>query len=88
METHQSKIICLCRFATIDVMQRYGRLLENYEYNNPVVNNCIFTMMHHIAGDCEKPTALLQVQILRTYLEILDSNTPLSQVRYQTNLSV
>ncbi|XP_048747484.2 protein timeless-like isoform X2 [Ostrea edulis] len=67
------------QFATIDVMQRYGRLLENYGYNNPVVNNCIFTMMHHIAGDCEKPTVLLQVQILRTFLEILDSSIPLSQ---------
>ncbi|XP_061185497.1 protein timeless-like [Saccostrea echinata] len=67
------------QFATTEVMQKYGRLLENFEYNNAVVNNCIFTMMHHIAGDCEKPTALLQVQILRTFLEILDSNTPLSQ---------
>lgn len=61
-------------------MQKYGRLLENFEYNNAVLNNCIFTMMHHVAGDCEKPNALLQVQILRTFLEILDSNTPLTQV--------
>nr|XP_022287878.1 protein timeless-like isoform X2 [Crassostrea virginica] len=67
------------QFATTEVMQKYGRLLENFEYNNAIVNNCIFTMMHHIAGDCEKPTALLQVQILRTFLEILDGNTPLTQ---------
>lgn len=67
------------QFATTEVMQKYGRLLENFEYNNAVVNNCIFTMMHHVAGDCEKPNALLQVQILRTFLEILDSNAPLTQ---------
>lgn len=75
-----SKYVCLCRFATTEVMQKYGRLLENFEYNNAVVNNCIFTMMHHVAGDCEKPNALLQVQILRTFLEILDSSAPLTQV--------
>lgn len=67
-------------------MQKYGRLLENFEYNNAIVNNCIFTMMHHIAGDCEKPTALLQVQILRTFLEILDGNTPLTQVRIKQDI--
>lgn len=37
-------------------------------------------MMHHVAGDCLKPDALLQADILKTFLQIWDTELPITQV--------
>ncbi|XP_042876538.1 protein timeless-like isoform X2 [Penaeus japonicus] len=58
------------QFATMDMMRQYGRLLENFNINDETVNDCIFTMMHHIAGDLRNVNVLLQPPILRVFLRI------------------
>ncbi|XP_068209614.1 protein timeless isoform X3 [Palaemon carinicauda] len=58
------------QFATMDIMKQYGRLLENFDVNDETVNDCIFTMMHHVAGDLRNVNVLLQPCILRTFLRI------------------
>ncbi|XP_066947937.1 protein timeless isoform X5 [Macrobrachium rosenbergii] len=58
------------QFATMDIMRQYGRLLENFDVNDETVNDCIFTMMHHVAGDLRNVNVLLQPCILRTFLRI------------------
>ncbi|XP_060576649.1 protein timeless-like isoform X2 [Ruditapes philippinarum] len=67
------------QFAEANVMQKYGYLLQNFVRNDHHVNNCIFTMMHHVAGDCLKPEALLQADILKTFLQIWDTELPITQ---------
>lgn len=51
-------------------MRQYSRLLENFNVNDEMVNDCIFTMMHHIAGDLRNVNVLLQPSILRVFLRI------------------
>lgn len=40
----------LRQFATVEIMYHYALLLENFRVNGEFVNDCIFTMMHHIGG--------------------------------------
>lgn len=54
----------------MDIMRQYSRLLENFNVNDEMVNDCIFTMMHHIAGDLRNVNVLLQPSILRVFLRI------------------
>ena len=51
-------------------MDQYGKLLERYEENSHEVNECVLTLMHHIAGDCDKHKTLLQFSIIRKMAEI------------------
>ena len=37
------------------MMKPYGLLLENFQENASSVNDCVFTMMHHISGDLSCP---------------------------------
>jgi hypothetical protein len=37
------------------MMKPYGLLLENFQENSNSVNDCVFTMMHHISGDLSCP---------------------------------
>jgi len=45
-------------FALPEMMKPYGFLLETFRENSPTLNDCIFTMMHHVAGDLVCPQAL------------------------------
>lgn len=36
------------QFATVEIMHQYGLLLEDFRENGAFVNDCIFTMMHHV----------------------------------------
>lgn len=54
-------------------MHRYGLLLENFRENGEFVNDCIFTMMHHVGGDLGQASILFQPGILKTYSKIWDS---------------
>ncbi|CAL8094486.1 unnamed protein product [Orchesella dallaii] len=57
-------------FASPLVMQQYGHLLEDFRKNGEFVNDCVFTMMHHIAGDLSRPEVLYQPLILKTFSNI------------------
>merc|ERR550532_2310639 len=58
------------QFANAEMMRHFGRLLEEYEKNTPFVNDCIFTLMHHIAGDLDSPQTLYIPSILKSFSKI------------------
>lgn len=60
-------------FSTTTIMGQYCRLLENFTKNSTEVNDCIFTMMYHVAGDVNRPEVLLQLPILKIFTEISES---------------
>ena len=60
----------ISRFATVEVMRQYGQLLENFYSNVEAVNDCIFTMMHHVCGDLNTPETLFIPQVLETFSDI------------------
>lgn len=71
------------RFAAVEIMCQYGILLENFEENGEFINNCIFTMMHHIGGDLGKVSILFQPNILKTFSQIWESDFELCDVSIQ-----
>lgn len=54
-------------------MHHYGLLLQNFRVNGEFVNDCIFTMMHHVGGDLGQVSILFQPSILKTFSNIWDS---------------
>ncbi|KAL7742106.1 hypothetical protein ACLKA6_018351 [Drosophila palustris] len=64
----------ISQFATLEVMHYYGILLEDFNNNGEFVNDCIFTMMHHISGDLGQIGVLFQPIILKTYSRIWETN--------------
>lgn len=74
------------RFATVDIMRQYGILLEDFKHNGEFVNNCIFTMMHHIGGDLEHIPTLFQPRILKTFSQIWETDFEICDVSYQKDV--
>lgn len=70
------------QFATVDIMHQYGILLENFSENGEFVNDCIFTMMHHVAGDMSQVVILFQPNILKTYSQIWETEYEICDVSY------
>lgn len=70
------------QFATVDIMHQYGILLENFHNNGAFVNDCIFTMMHHVGGDLNQVSILFQPKILKTYSRIWGTEYELCDVSY------
>ena len=66
----KSNFIYFFRFATVEVMRQYGQLLEGFDSNSEFVNDCVFTMMHHVCGDLNTPETLFIPQVLETFSEI------------------
>lgn len=64
----------ITQFATLEVMHYYGILLEDFNNNGEFVNDCIFTMMHHIGGDLGQIGVLFQPIILKTYSRIWEAD--------------
>merc|ERR1740131_131672 len=46
------------QFAYPEMMKPYGLLLAKFRTNSARLNDCIFTMLHHVAGDLICPQAL------------------------------
>lgn len=61
-------------------MRQYGLLLENFMQNGEFVNNCIFTMMHHIGGDLKNVSTLFQPSILKTFSKIWETDYEICDV--------
>ena len=51
-------------------MRQYGQLLTYFYSNSEAVNDCIFTMMHHVSGDLNAPENLFIPQVLETFSDI------------------
>eukprot|EP00088_Acartia_fossae_P049321 TRINITY_DN5428_c0_g1_i11.p1 TRINITY_DN5428_c0_g1~~TRINITY_DN5428_c0_g1_i11.p1 ORF type:complete len:973 (-),score=340.17 TRINITY_DN5428_c0_g1_i11:923-3670(-) len=62
------------QFANMELMIKYGQLLVNFQENSPQVNDSIFTIMHHVAGDLESPHTLFIPAVLQTFSQILEEN--------------
>nr|CAD7568487.1 unnamed protein product [Timema californicum] len=62
------------QFATVEIMHQYGLLLENIHDNGEFINDCVFTMMHHIGGDVRQVSTLFQPSILKCFTRILESD--------------
>nr|WAM46967.1 protein timeless [Chrysoperla nipponensis] len=62
------------KFATVEMMYQYGLLLEHFQNNGEYVNNCIFTMMHHVGGDLKSISTLFQPIILKTFSQIWETD--------------
>ncbi|XP_073826266.1 timeless isoform X2 [Musca autumnalis] len=71
---HIKMIDHVSQFATMEIMHFYGMLLDDFNSNGEFVNDCIFTMMHHIGGDLEQSTALFQPVILKTFSRIWEAD--------------
>ncbi|CAG9813992.1 unnamed protein product [Phaedon cochleariae] len=67
-------MIHMKQFASVEVMRQYGLLLEGFKENGEYVNNCIFTMMHHIGGDLQSVSTLFQPSILKTFSQIWETD--------------
>ncbi|XP_059048859.1 protein timeless isoform X2 [Achroia grisella] len=61
------------QFATPEIMYQYGLLLEDYAGNGEFVNDCIFTLMHHVGGELDCLITLFQPKILKTFTSIWKS---------------
>jgi len=48
-------------------MRQYGYLLGTFDTNPEHLNDALFTMMHHICGDLNKPEALFVPHILKAF---------------------
>lgn len=71
------------QFATVDIMHHYGILLENFRDNGDFVNDCIFTMMHHVGGDLNHVSILFQPSILKTFSQIWETEYEICNVSYK-----
>ncbi|XP_065307898.2 protein timeless isoform X2 [Dermacentor albipictus] len=70
----------LSQFATVEVMERYGVVLKDYRKNSVLVNDCVFTMMHHVAGDLKRPEALFHPSILSSFVNILNEGAEIPEL--------
>ncbi|XP_046961994.1 protein timeless [Vanessa cardui] len=61
------------QFSSPEIMYQYGILLEDYEGNGEFVNDCIFTLMHHVGGELGCLISLFQPKILKTFTSIWKS---------------
>ncbi|XP_049865864.1 protein timeless [Pectinophora gossypiella] len=61
------------QFATPEIMYQYGLLLEDYTANGEFVNDCVFTLMHHVGGELGRLISLFQPKILKTFTSIWKS---------------
>jgi len=64
-------------FALTEMMKPYGYLLESFRENSATLNDCIFTMMHHVAGDLVCPQALDIKPIPETIQQIVKQGVSL-----------
>ncbi|CAL1282241.1 unnamed protein product [Larinioides sclopetarius] len=71
-------------FSTAQIVSYYGKVLENFKSNSHFLNDCVFTMMHHLAGDMRSYELLFQPSILKIFSEILKEEMELEQ--YQEDL--
>lgn len=68
-------------FASVDIIHWFGYLLEEFHENGDFVNDCIFTMMHHVAGDVGQVSVLFQPIVLKAFSKIWDTEFVMCDVR-------
>lgn len=76
----------LKQFSANNILNCYGILLESYKYNSNMLNESLFTMLHHIAGDVHASDSLLVPSILKSFSSILKEDVELEP--YQEDLII
>ncbi|KAG8232642.1 hypothetical protein J437_LFUL012602 [Ladona fulva] len=62
-------------FANRGIVQKYGQLLAAFQENGEFVNDCVFTMLHHIGGgEVNRPETLFQPTLLRAFSAMWESD--------------
>ncbi|KAM7281988.1 putative nuclear receptor-binding protein [Ixodes scapularis] len=61
-------------------MEKYGEVLKDFRSNSMLVNDCVFTMMHHVAGDLKRPEALFHPSILSCFVNILNEGAEIPEL--------
>ena len=61
----------LKHFCTKTILSQYGTALEDFMTNGHFVNDCIFTMLHHIGCDLGRPDLLCDAVFLRSFSKML-----------------
>ncbi|XP_022248299.1 protein timeless-like [Limulus polyphemus] len=74
----------LHQFTTGKVMERYGKVLEDFRTNSNYVNDCVLTMMHHVAGDLKSPESLFNPVILKSFSQIIEEEWDICE--YQSDV--
>ncbi|XP_076312496.1 protein timeless-like [Tachypleus tridentatus] len=74
----------LHQFSTGKVMEQYGKVLEDFRTNSDYVNDCVFTMMHHVAGDLKSPESLFNPVILKSFSQIIEEEWDICE--YQSDV--
>lgn len=69
-------------------MCQYGLLLEDYADNGEFVNDCIFTLMHHVGGELGSLITLFQPKILKTFTSIWKSEFEICDVSVLYRLTI
>ncbi|KAI9557987.1 putative TIMELESS/TIM-1 protein [Daphnia sinensis] len=64
----------LNQFCTETIVNRYGIALEDFRTNSSFVNDCIFTLMHHVGVDLGRPDLLCQQGILHSFRDIWEED--------------
>jgi hypothetical protein len=62
------------------MMHQYGLLLEDFQNNGEFINDCVFTMMHHVGGDIGEASALFQPNILKAFSKIWEMDFEICDV--------
>ncbi|XP_046458340.1 protein timeless-like [Daphnia pulex] len=60
----------LTQFCSEMIVDRYGTALADFQTNGPFVNDCILTLLHHVAGDLGRADLLCRPVILRPFSKI------------------
>ena len=60
----------LTQFCSKTILDRYGTALEDFKNNGPYVNDCILTLLYHVAGDLGGLDLLCEPAILCPFSEI------------------
>ena len=68
-------------------MRQYGYLLEDFQNNGEFINDCVFTMMHHVGGDLEQTAVLFQPSILKAFSQIWEMDFEICDVSHASGLS-
>ena len=60
----------LIEFCSQTIISQYGIALEDFKTNSQFVNDCIFTILHHVGTDLGRADLLCQPVILRSLSNI------------------
>nr|WJJ67113.1 TIMELESS [Phauda flammans] len=63
----------LQQFTAPEIMHQYSLILEDYATNGEFINDCIFTIMHHVGGELGSVISLFQPKILKIFTSIWKS---------------